>query len=326
MILECADRGARARRQRARGRSRRVLRRGARARRRRIRASRVVREEVTDAAVARHRRHRPAHLGSRSREAIRARLGVERARVLRRDRADRLARFDRPRRRLPRVALRQGDDGGGRRGRVSQLPDDARAVRSVHRRAHRGRPVPRPRVRRGAVLRGLHAGRGDGEARARDAALRADEARGPARSAHRARGARRRAAAHGGPRRADVESRRLPDAAPHPGAAARVPDDSRARERRVPALRLASTGTRTSTRRPRSRRTLALRDDPRRSFAGQLTGVEGYTESTATGLLAGINLSRMLAGEAAGAFRRRPRCSARSTAICARPTRSTSSR
>ena len=32
-------------------------------------------------------------------------------------------------------------------------------------------------------------------------------------------------------------------------------------------------------------------------FAGQLTGVEGYTESTATGLLAGINLSRMLAGE-----------------------------
>ena len=25
-------------------------------------------------------------------------------------------------------------------------------------------------------------------------------------------------------------------------------------------------------------------------FAGQLTGVEGYTESSATGLLAGINL------------------------------------
>jgi len=42
---------------------------------------------------------------------------------------------------------------------------------------------------------------------------------------------------------------------------------------------------------------LALRDDPRVLFAGQLTGVEGYTESTATGLLAGINLSRLLAGE-----------------------------
>jgi methylenetetrahydrofolate--tRNA-(uracil-5-)-methyltransferase len=32
-------------------------------------------------------------------------------------------------------------------------------------------------------------------------------------------------------------------------------------------------------------------------FAGQITGVEGYTESSATGLLAGINLSRMLRGE-----------------------------
>jgi len=39
---------------------------------------------------------------------------------------------------------------------------------------------------------------------------------------------------------------------------------------------------------------LSLRDDARVLFAGQLTGVEGYTESTATGLLAAINLSRML--------------------------------
>ena len=42
---------------------------------------------------------------------------------------------------------------------------------------------------------------------------------------------------------------------------------------------------------------LALRDDPRTLFAGQLTGVEGYTESTASGMLAGINLSRLLAGD-----------------------------
>jgi methylenetetrahydrofolate--tRNA-(uracil-5-)-methyltransferase len=42
---------------------------------------------------------------------------------------------------------------------------------------------------------------------------------------------------------------------------------------------------------------LALRDDALALFAGQLTGVEGYTESTATGLLAGINLSRLLAGD-----------------------------
>ena len=42
---------------------------------------------------------------------------------------------------------------------------------------------------------------------------------------------------------------------------------------------------------------LSARDDPRVLFAGQLTGVEGYTESAATGLLAGLNLARMLAGE-----------------------------
>ncbi|MHB1225093.1 MAG: methylenetetrahydrofolate--tRNA-(uracil(54)-C(5))-methyltransferase (FADH(2)-oxidizing) TrmFO [Gemmatimonadaceae bacterium] len=41
---------------------------------------------------------------------------------------------------------------------------------------------------------------------------------------------------------------------------------------------------------------LSLRDDPRTLFAGQLTGVEGYTESTATGLVAGINLARLLDG------------------------------
>ena len=44
-------------------------------------------------------------------------------------------------------------------------------------------------------------------------------------------------------------------------------------------------------------RHLSLRDDPQTLFAGQLTGVEGYTESSATGLLAGINLARMLAGD-----------------------------
>jgi methylenetetrahydrofolate--tRNA-(uracil-5-)-methyltransferase len=43
---------------------------------------------------------------------------------------------------------------------------------------------------------------------------------------------------------------------------------------------------------------LATRDDPAVLFAGQLTGVEGYTESAATGLLAGINLARVLVGEA----------------------------
>jgi methylenetetrahydrofolate--tRNA-(uracil-5-)-methyltransferase len=42
---------------------------------------------------------------------------------------------------------------------------------------------------------------------------------------------------------------------------------------------------------------LSSRDDATLLFAGQITGVEGYTESSATGLLAGINLSRMLGGD-----------------------------
>jgi len=42
---------------------------------------------------------------------------------------------------------------------------------------------------------------------------------------------------------------------------------------------------------------LSTRDDPTVLFAGQITGVEGYTESSATGLLAGINLARILSGE-----------------------------
>ena len=37
---------------------------------------------------------------------------------------------------------------------------------------------------------------------------------------------------------------------------------------------------------------LQLKNDPRIFFAGQITGVEGYVESTAMGLLAGINASR----------------------------------
>ena len=40
----------------------------------------------------------------------------------------------------------------------------------------------------------------------------------------------------------------------------------------------------------------ALLDRPDLIFAGQLTGVEGYTESAASGSLAGINLDRVLAG------------------------------
>jgi methylenetetrahydrofolate--tRNA-(uracil-5-)-methyltransferase len=41
---------------------------------------------------------------------------------------------------------------------------------------------------------------------------------------------------------------------------------------------------------------LTARDDDRLFFAGQITGVEGYTESLGTGLMAGINLARRLHG------------------------------
>ena len=44
---------------------------------------------------------------------------------------------------------------------------------------------------------------------------------------------------------------------------------------------------------------LTAPDDDRLFFAGQLTGVEGYTESLGTGLLAGINLARRLCGHPA---------------------------
>jgi methylenetetrahydrofolate--tRNA-(uracil-5-)-methyltransferase len=42
---------------------------------------------------------------------------------------------------------------------------------------------------------------------------------------------------------------------------------------------------------------LTARDDDRLFFAGQITGVEGYTESLGTGIMAGINLARRLQGE-----------------------------
>jgi methylenetetrahydrofolate--tRNA-(uracil-5-)-methyltransferase len=41
---------------------------------------------------------------------------------------------------------------------------------------------------------------------------------------------------------------------------------------------------------------LTSREDDRLFFAGQMTGVEGYTESLGTGVLAGINLARRLEG------------------------------
>lgn len=44
-------------------------------------------------------------------------------------------------------------------------------------------------------------------------------------------------------------------------------------------------------------KSLSLKSEPRLFFAGQFTGVEGYTESAATGILAGINAARLAKGE-----------------------------
>jgi methylenetetrahydrofolate--tRNA-(uracil-5-)-methyltransferase len=43
--------------------------------------------------------------------------------------------------------------------------------------------------------------------------------------------------------------------------------------------------------------TLQLKSDPRILFAGQITGVEGYMESTAMGFVAGVNAARSLQGQ-----------------------------
>lgn len=48
--------------------------------------------------------------------------------------------------------------------------------------------------------------------------------------------------------------------------------------------------------------TLQMRKYPKIMFAGQITGVEGYIESTSMGMLAGINMARILKGEEALIF------------------------
>ena len=122
-------------------------------------------------------------------EAIRRAHRRDRARLLRRHRADRPPRIDRHGRRLVPVALRQGRAGRHRR-RLHQLPARPRTVRGLRRRAARRRQDELQGVGSDdALFRRLPADRGDGRARPRDAAPRADEAgrarptrTGPARS------------------------------------------------------------------------------------------------------------------------------------------------
>ena len=43
--------------------------------------------------------------------------------------------------------------------------------------------------------------------------------------------------------------------------------------------------------------TFQLRSEPRLFFAGQISGVEGYVESTGSGFVAGLNAARLVRGE-----------------------------
>jgi methylenetetrahydrofolate--tRNA-(uracil-5-)-methyltransferase len=49
------------------------------------------------------------------------------------------------------------------------------------------------------------------------------------------------------------------------------------------------------------RETLQMRDHPRVLFAGQISGIEGYTEAMATGMIAGMNAARLALGLEASA-------------------------
>jgi len=70
-----------------------------------------------------------------------------------------------------------------------------------------------------------------------------------------------------------------------------------------------------STRRALLDLTCQLRAHPGIFLAGQMTGVEGYLESAAIGILTGLNAHRRNRGLETRPFRRRRRCSARSVTI-----------
>ena len=46
-------------------------------------------------------------------------------------------------------------------------------------------------------------------------------------------------------------------------------------------------------------KTLQMKEHPNVLFAGQISGIEGYTEAIATGLIAGMNAARLAQGKAA---------------------------
>jgi methylenetetrahydrofolate--tRNA-(uracil-5-)-methyltransferase len=67
--------------------------------------------------------------------------------------------------------------------------------------------------------------------------------------------------------------------------------------------------------------TMALLDHPHLFLAGQLTGVEGYVESIATGFLAGVNGARLIQGKESLVFPRNTALGSLASYICSSQTR-----
>ena len=108
-----------------------------------------------------------------------------------------------------------------------------------------------------------------------------------------------------------LQHRRLPDQdeARRPGRG--VPHHPRPRERRLRPPRRHPPQHLPQLAAPARRRACACSADPRLRFAGQITGVEGYVESAAMGLLAGRLAAAERLGRAARARRPPPPPSAR---------------
>ena len=136
---------------------------------------------------------------------------------------------------------------------------------------------------------------------------------------------RGRAASAGQPGRRSLQPRRLPDADEVGRAGARAAADSRPRARGVRAVR-HDPPQHLHQRADGAARDVAdaARDDL--FFAGQISGVEGYVESAASGLIAGRNAAALVARPAALGRRRGRRRSARWRTTCRTRIRGTTSR
>ena len=255
-------------------------------------------------------------------------VGEEHLCVLRRDQPDRAGRIDRHVEGVPRLALgpqclgaarRRGADAvagcGGRsdrrrpgRRRLPELPDDQGRVRRVLRGARRGRIGDRSRLRQRQVLRGLPADRGDGASRARHAALRADEAGRP-RPIRAPAGCPTRWCSCGRTRSPAITtawwaSRRRSNGAIRRACCKMIPGLENAEFVRFGMVHrntyICGPKVLLPTWQTRHRADLF--------FAGQVSGVEGYVESAASGLIAGRNAAALAKGEA-------PQAPPRTTAI-----------